>query len=363
MAGVAPVQVDHHQFSVGAVDADTLDTRDEGTLLCPGPGFVTVLTGIAYGPVSVTVVTTDAAPEDNDLAEWEAVEEAGLESAGELRVLRLDGEVVPGFEPIPPGRYRIRAYARGRDDNWDLEVAEPSETYRLVLWPTTEADNGIRQLHKTDTAYSAPVKTLPIPDYDRSYILDADGLVQRVPHDHPDVKAFHERVATWGGRPPAHVLTAGFGNYDAQVLSGLDRDLVDGIVALSPARQRELARWCVHRAFERAGLTEFADFRAGLAALDAGDHAAAPPDFGNGSQIVTRIDTDPEIPVTIVSGLPGNTEQIQQHKAVWAYSAATDIDDPLKAACCAVRAAATTYGMDYPELFDALRTEFQLPTL
>ncbi|WP_052280941.1 hypothetical protein [Nocardia vulneris] len=362
MAGVAPVQVDHHQFSVGAVDADTLDTRDEGTLLCPGPGFVTVLTGIAYGPVSVTVVTTDAAPEDNDLAEWEAVEETGLESAGELRVLRLDGEVVPGFEPIPPGRYRIRTYARGRDDNWDLEVAEPSETYRLVLWPTTEADNGIRQLHKTDTAYSAPAKTLPIPDYDRSYIRDADGLVQRVPHDHPDVKAFHERVATWGGRPPTHVLTAGFGNYDAQFLSGLDRDLVDGIVALSPARQRELARWCVHRAFERAGLTEFADFRAGLAALDAGDPAAAPPDFGNGSRIVTRIDTDPEIPVTIVSGLPGNTEQIQQHKAVWAYSAATDIDDPLKAACCAVRAAATTYGMDYPELFDALRTEFHLPT-
>lgn len=83
--------------------------------------------------------------------------------------------------------------------------------------------------------------------------------------------------------------------------------------------------------------------------------------FGNGSRILWRIDTDLDIPVTIVSGLPGNTEQIQQHKAVWAYCAATDIDDPLKAACCAVRAVATTYGMDYPELFDALRTEFHLP--
>ncbi|MGY2062306.1 hypothetical protein ACW9HQ_46135 [Nocardia gipuzkoensis] len=61
------VQVDHHQFTLGAADADTLDTRVEGVVVWAGPGFVTVLTGIAYGPATVTVEVAAEAPGDTEI--------------------------------------------------------------------------------------------------------------------------------------------------------------------------------------------------------------------------------------------------------------------------------------------------------
>ncbi|CAM4406255.1 hypothetical protein NONI108955_25530 [Nocardia ninae] len=149
-----------------------------------------------------------------------------------------------------------------------------------------------------------------------AYLLDPDGGVQRVPHEDPAVRAVHERIRTWGGRAPSPALTEGFGIYDAQFLAGLDRDLVDAIENLPEDRLRSLTRWCAHRAFEHAGLAQFPDFRTALTALDDVESATAPTDFVNASQARWRLDTDPDIPVTIVSGLPGSSEQIQQHQAI-----------------------------------------------
>ncbi|WP_245655262.1 hypothetical protein [Nocardia coubleae] len=45
---------DHHQFVVGAVTAETYEPFESGSVMEVGQNFVTVKTGIAYGPVSLT---------------------------------------------------------------------------------------------------------------------------------------------------------------------------------------------------------------------------------------------------------------------------------------------------------------------
>ena len=56
------IRVDHHQFNLGSVETDTLATITEGSLIDVGPGFVTVRTGIAYGPCNRGTVRLAPAP-------------------------------------------------------------------------------------------------------------------------------------------------------------------------------------------------------------------------------------------------------------------------------------------------------------
>lgn len=42
---------------------------------------------------------------------------------------------LPNMSPLGPGTYRLRIYARGRDENFDKDVEESTEHYRLVSWP------------------------------------------------------------------------------------------------------------------------------------------------------------------------------------------------------------------------------------
>ncbi|RDI59040.1 hypothetical protein [Nocardia pseudobrasiliensis] len=351
------VQVDHHQFTLGAVDADTLDTRSEGTVVWAGPGFVTVLTGIAHGPVTVTAEEADVAPGTDGIEAWEAVEETILESEELLQLMRLDGEPVAGFAPILPGRYRLRVHARGRDLDFDGTATESSEQYWLRWWPTDDTDTGIRALRKTDAAYSPSTKKIPEPDQDHVYVFGPDGMPVTVAPDHPDAEAARDLCRRWGGRPASAALAADLGTYiSAYYLSGLDRDLVDGIEALPPQRQRDLARFSAHAAFEQAGLTDVPDFADALTAMD--ENRSAPPDFANSSLARHRLDTDADIPLTLVSGLPGSSEQVQQYPAMMTYFVAVDIGDSMQAAFDAVRYAATAFGMDYPQLFARIRQEF-----
>ncbi|MGW4368942.1 hypothetical protein ACWEKT_25170 [Nocardia takedensis] len=136
MTETGAVQVDHHQFLLAAPTVDTTDIAAEGNLIWTGPGFVTVLTGIAYGPVTLTVeITTTPSPLDG----WEQVEETVIDSRHDLRVITLDGEAPADFSPIPSGHYRVRVHARGRDSaEAGMEATEPTETYLVTLTPTVD---------------------------------------------------------------------------------------------------------------------------------------------------------------------------------------------------------------------------------
>lgn len=354
MALTGAVGVDHHQFLLTAAATDPTDITAESDLIWTGPGFIAVQAGIAYGPVTLTLDTT--AESGVELADWDIVEETVIESAEELLVISLDGHVAEQFTPVPPGRYRIRVHARGRDLNHDLDVTEPSETYLIQLTPSSEPVGHIDIVHPRQSEAAAG-KRIPELDYERVRVYNANGRVTTAEMDSPEAQAVFALRGTWGGRPPTGPIAADRDlRMTASSVADLDRDLVDEIAELSIDRQRALARWCARAAFDRAGLSRHADFRA---ALDALEHGTAPPaDFDNASLIDHRLMTNPDIELTVVPGLPGYFDVIAQQQAAKTYAYAAGELEPLRTAFEAVRCAAFTFGPDYPELLDRVRTEF-----
>ncbi|MEU1525352.1 hypothetical protein ABZ413_24455 [Nocardia rhamnosiphila] len=352
MTETGTVQVDHQQFLLTAADTDTTDITAEGILIWTGPGFVSVLTGIAYGPVTLTVDTTTISSVSDS---WEAVEETVIESGAELRVMTLDGEIAPAFGALPAGRYRVRVHARGRDTHTGLEVSEPAETYLLTVTPSTGPVGTVTTLIDTDTAHSQTSR-MPVIDYDRVWVPGPDGGHIEVARDSPEAQAVYAGRDRWGGHPPtgrlAHDIEL---RVPASAVADLDRDLVDEILALSAPQQSRLARRCARWAFEQAGLAEIPDFSE---ALDALDHdRKRPRALANSSLAYHRLETDPTITLTVIPGFGGNSAVVPQAEALATYEYAGS-PDPLRAAFEAIRFAAQTYGQLHPELISRIRTEF-----
>ncbi|WP_157768886.1 hypothetical protein [Rhodococcus ruber] len=351
------VQVDHHQFSFGDPQIDTLDPLAHGTLIDVGDGAVSFYTGIAYGPVRVRVELLDRPPTDPPQDDWEVIEETTLSATEAMVVSALDGTVCTTIAPVPAGAYQVRAHARGRDTHYGLDVDDIVEDYLICLWPTTTrtTDAQVRTLRKTDTTWSTqPQVDRPEPSRQYVYIRDESGAVITVPPQSREALAVRAELHTFGGRPLTPALDA---IYAARHVAGLDRDLIDRVEALDDNRQRAFARWCVHRAWERAGLVQSPWFRQRLAEMDAG--YPAHPDFIASTRARNRIDADPRIRLTLVSGLPASAELVQQYEAMHAYARSMYAEaTPLESAIEALRHTAQTYGMDYPELFAQARSDF-----
>ncbi|MGX7724545.1 hypothetical protein [Rhodococcus sp. 5G237] len=351
------VQVDHHQFSFGDPTVDTLDPIAQGTLIDVGDGAVSFYTGIAYGPVRVGVELLDQPPTDPPQEDWEVIEETTLSATQAMVVSALDGTVCTTIDPVPAGTYQLRAHARGRDAHFGLDVDEIVEDYLICLWPTSTrtTDAQVRTLRKTDTAWSPqPQVDRPEPSREYVYVRDESGKVITVPPRSREALAVRSVLHTFGGKPLTPALEA---IYAARHVAGLDRDLIDRVEALDADRQRAFARWCVHQAWERAGLVRSPWFRQRLADMDAGQPAH--PDFIASTNARNRLDTDPRIRLTLVSGLPASAELVQQYEAMQAYARSMYSEAiPLESAIEALRHAAQTYGMDYPELFAHARSDF-----
>jgi hypothetical protein len=108
----------------------------------------TILTGEAWGPITVAVDVRDAVPAEaadplafdtgqrwNDIVEISVVCEDGP-----LRVCGLDDGFVEGLPPLGPpgpGTYRVRVHVRGRDDPamGDDGMPSPTDHFLLVAWP------------------------------------------------------------------------------------------------------------------------------------------------------------------------------------------------------------------------------------
>ncbi|MEV0764272.1 hypothetical protein [Nocardia sp. NPDC050435] len=282
------------------------------------------------------------------------VEEATVESRSELHVMRLDGELAAGFSPLPPGAYQLRASARGRNRQRGMEVSEPTEDHRLRLWASTTSVNpqAVTAV-KLDQLAIGPIN--PPPQLDQSYVHvhAPDGTIVKVAAYSPEAEAARAIARNWGGRPPSPALAQ---LIPAFYISGFDRDILDLIEALDPRRQREFAYWCARIAFEHAGLPAIDWAQQGLAAL--GTDQSPPPELEHYPVAISRIEYDPRVPLTTVSGVPGSAELIQQYQAFSTYFAARDRSDPLHAAVEAYEAAARTFGMGYSDLVAAARRDF-----
>ena len=102
-------------------------------LVSVADGAVLIRTGAAGGWVTVDLSVFAEAPAELDAAGWEEIVEVGWHAAeGLASVLGPDGTSSDGLRrqtPPWPGDYRVRVYARGRDE---AEIA--FERYRLEVW-------------------------------------------------------------------------------------------------------------------------------------------------------------------------------------------------------------------------------------
>lgn len=354
MQSVGTVSVDHHQFVVGERDAEYPESVSHGTLLDAGVGFVSFYTGVAYGPVHVSVALLDAAPAELDTSQWEVIEETALAAGSEIVVSATDGTLAD-VAPVPAGTYGVRAYARGRDRHYGEEVDHPVEDYLVELWPDLAGTPVVRTLHKTDAAWS-PTSQVDETSLNRDhvYIRDASGTVITVPPQSPEARAVRARLKEYGGKSLTPALDE---IASSHYVAGLDRDLIDRIESAAPDKQIAFARWCVRRAWERAGIAHIDWLAAVLDDMDAGKPPN--PDFLTGFDARIRLDEDPRITRTIVSGTPASRELVQQYEALMAYSRGMALDiTSLAAAIEAFRHAAKTYGMDYEELTTAAHRDF-----
>lgn len=353
MRSEGTVAVDHHQFVMGVRDVDYLESIWHGTLLDAGPGFISFYTGIGYGPAHITVDLLEHAPAEPDPAAWEVIEETTLVAKSEIVVSATDGTVAD-LPPVPAGQYRVRGSARGRDSHYGQEADHPVEDYLVELWPATSADTTVQTIHKTDTAWS-PHTQVDESNLSSAYVFsrDTSGTVVKVAPQSPEAQAVRTQLKNFGGKPLTPALEAIF---TSQYVAGLDRGLIDRVEAAAPQQQLAFARWCIRRAWERAGIAHIDWLSAVLDDLDAGNPANQ--DFLASHDARIRLDEDSRITRTIGSGLPAKREVIQQYEALRAYERSMYPNlTSLESAIEAFWHAAKVYGMDYPDLTAAAHRE------
>ena len=108
--------------------------------------FPIIETGVAYGPVNISVVHHHSRPEAST-SDWEDVAELSILTETYPIILGVEDGV--GLDEPPPqearldflgpGWYRIRVHARNRDAAHDLIVESPVEDYLIEVWPAPPA--------------------------------------------------------------------------------------------------------------------------------------------------------------------------------------------------------------------------------
>ncbi|MET4061873.1 hypothetical protein ABIB35_003450 [Arthrobacter sp. UYP6] len=107
--------------------------------------FPIIETGVAGGPVNISVVHHHSRPEANTSG-WEDVAELSILAETYPIILGLEERV--GLDKPPqearldflgPGWYRTRIHARNRDVAHDLIVESPVEDYLIEVWPAPPA--------------------------------------------------------------------------------------------------------------------------------------------------------------------------------------------------------------------------------
>lgn len=364
MDQIGIVEAESHQFLIGDRTADPTRIADRGSLIALGRGFVAIFTGIAAGPVSLRMRSSDSAPELLQ-DEWEVIEETALTLRPEYSVMSLDGEVSDDFTltEIPEGDYRMRVSAAGRDENWDLAVEEASEKYLVEVWPEKIRYKKVYSTKKTDEAWN---RTPTGTNTDTAVSAEGDEDLESWGEDATRslglTNIFVNGKATLipRGESPGKVETAftrsKFANiYEAKKLVKYDEDLVLRICRASSRKQRNIAYWSARRAYELAGLAELDWVQAALENIDADE---LPEPFDKLMTVHWKIQDDDSIPKTTAIHLQQSVEIVPQYAALNSIFFARE-RDPLDAALRALDVAVFTGGPEHLEQTLALvREEF-----
>lgn len=163
-AANATLHVTHSQYWIAELDVfpDTTGDMYEGFngLINVPPvaegSFAIVMTGTEFGNISVSVDWRDTEPV-LDLDTWDDVVEVSMwfeEEPGEV----FGPDSTPAELPrLPPGWYRVRVHARGRDRGYNRRDTsdDPVEEHLIVAWP---APSGPEICHKLTDNFGASVR-------------------------------------------------------------------------------------------------------------------------------------------------------------------------------------------------------------
>jgi hypothetical protein len=133
----ATIHVRHGQFQLNDYGVvPELEAEIDG-MLVPISGGVLIVCGISDGPARLRAQACAAEPAP-ETARWDEVAETTFYApVGDVRVVPLFEDPVPGMPPLTsgPGTYGVRVYARGRDVARGRFVGSPTEEYFLQVWP------------------------------------------------------------------------------------------------------------------------------------------------------------------------------------------------------------------------------------
>ncbi|OZE90988.1 hypothetical protein CH298_07445 [Rhodococcoides fascians] len=293
------VDADHHQFVVGSQSAETYEPAVTGSVMEVGRNFVTVMTGVAYGPVSVTVELLTTAPGDPGAeVEWEVIEEATIRVSKPFRVITLDGEISQDFPAlsITKGLNTFRVSARGRDASPDQTVTAPTESYLVEVWKVTQPA-ALRRLHKTDTVGNDDITVHKVRSWwDPDPVADAT-LYIKYGYEHM-ANQVKQNAINWGGRPPTDKLDRAA---TSQQFAFHDRMLVDALARARAPKLRKIAAWAVRRSYTLAGVADIDWIRAGLEAFENNVPLPAPFDDRHSTKVWDAFNADTRIQMWVTS--------------------------------------------------------------
>ena len=246
------------------------------------PGGLALTTGTHTGAVPVRAELHDSEPPLEE--RWEDVVEVPLElAAGEYLLTAFAwGEEIG---TIPAGSYRARWCANRMDEGYDgarLDDDPETDRYLLQLWPAPPAPDAVVRQGSDCAAYwhgVAATADAPPPPPTPEVLAEQTAEAERARQ--AAEAAWEARIETevWGGRAPTAQLRAVGGR--AAQLSGLDRELVDLLVAMPARQQRHLAVEVARHACDLAGVGDVALVQQALAA--ARDGAPLPHPWGDWS--------------------------------------------------------------------------------
>jgi hypothetical protein len=137
-------------------DIESVTYRDFNGLISAHASFAVVMTGTQFGLVQLTIASLNDEPRLS-IDDWDDVVEISL-TFEELGAVTTDNGLGLEQAPyLPPGDYRIRVHARGRDlghdqaDVWN----SPIEEHLIQAWPGPK-DREI--CHKLSDAYGASIR-------------------------------------------------------------------------------------------------------------------------------------------------------------------------------------------------------------
>ena len=191
------------------------------------------------------------------------------------------GEV---FCEVPGGGYLIEVNGRGFVNYGWPGTTNPGDVWRIRLWPNdgtarsrlrcgTCPDTGSpRTARSPNPQWKAPVES----DEPKWITVSGPGGGSRtVTPSELCAESARGSVRAWGGGDPIPELL----EYDGgQHLAKYDRALVLALIDMDDTRLREVARWCVTKAYELAGLPDRPWTAPALTALHAGDPLPSPFD-------------------------------------------------------------------------------------